>query len=181
MTNPSPNPSPHPGPNPSPRPGPNPSPRPGPNPSPGSDDAATADRALKAAHRAMWARGDYPSVAADLIARLGPLLVQQSGVGPGQRVLDVAAGTGNASIPAALTGAEVVASDLTPELLEVGRALAAERGVEIGWREADAEQLPFDDGEFDVVLSVVGIMFAPHHQAAATSCSASAGRAARSG
>ncbi|MFE5208123.1 class I SAM-dependent methyltransferase [Streptomyces sp. NPDC056600] len=134
---------------------------------PNADDAATADHALKAKHRAMWAQGDYPSIAADLIAGLGPLLVQQSGVGPGQRVLDVAAGTGNASIPAALTGAEVVASDLTPELLEVGRALAAERGVEVEWREADAERLPFGDAEFDVVLSVVGIMFAPHHQAAA--------------
>ena len=126
-----------------------------------------ADRALKARHRAMWALGDYPSLAADLLPPLGTALVEACGVGPGDRVLDVAAGSGNVAIPAAATGADVVASDLTPELFAVGRAQAAERGVELQWREADAEALPFPDGEFDVVLSSVGVMFAPHHQAAA--------------
>lgn len=82
-------------------------------------------------------------------------------------MLDVAAGTGNAAIPAALAGADVVACDLTPELLETGRSLAEELGVEVDWRQGDAEALPFDDGEFDVVLSCVGVMFAPHHQASA--------------
>ncbi len=122
---------------------------------------------LKDRHRAMWALGDYPSVAAEVIPDLGSALVRACRVGPGLRVLDVAAGTGNAAIPAALAGAEVVASDLTPSLLETGRALAAARGAAVDWREGDAEALPFADGSFDVVLSCVGVMFAPHHRAAA--------------
>ena len=126
-----------------------------------------ADRALKAKHRALWASGDYPAVAAELIAGLGPELVRASGVGAGQRVLDVAAGSGNAAIPAAEAGAIVTASDLTPELFEAGRRIAAERGVELEWVEADAEALPFAHNGFDAVISCVGAMFAPHHQAAA--------------
>jgi SAM-dependent methyltransferase len=130
-------------------------------------DAVEADRVLKAKHRAMWALGDYPAVAAEVISELGPVLVEACGVRRGDRVLDVAAGSGNVAIPAALTGADVVACDLTPELLEVGRRQAALRGAELEWREADAEALPFADGEFDTVLSCVGVMFAPHHQASA--------------
>jgi SAM-dependent methyltransferase len=126
-----------------------------------------ADQALKARHRAMWALGDYPGVAADVIPELGPALVAASGVRAGDRVLDVAAGTGNAAVPAALTGAHVVASDLTPELFEAGRAFAARHGTEVDWQEGDAEALPYADGAFDVVLSCVGVMFAPHHQRAA--------------
>jgi ubiquinone/menaquinone biosynthesis C-methylase UbiE len=83
------------------------------------------------------------------------------------RVLDVAAGTGNASIPAAERGASVTASDLTPELFEAGRVRAEAGGVELEWAEADAENLPFDDESFDVVMSSIGVMFAPHHQEAA--------------
>jgi SAM-dependent methyltransferase len=127
----------------------------------------TTDRALKAKHRAMWALGDYPAVAIDVIPELGPTLVAATGVRAGDRVLDVAAGTGNAAVPAALTGAEVVASDLTPELFVAGRQFAARNGVEITWEEGDAEALPYDDDSFDVVLSCVGVMFAPHHQIAA--------------
>ena len=130
-------------------------------------DRSDADRALKSRHRKMWALGDYPAVAADLIAELGPVLVAAAGVGPGDRVLDVAAGTGNVAVPAALTGAEVVASDLTPELFEAGRRVAKERGAELSWEEADAEALPYPDARFDAVLSCVGVMFAPHHQEAA--------------
>ena len=126
-----------------------------------------ADRALKAKHRTMWASGDYAAVAAEVVGALGPVLVEACGVGRGDKVLDVGAGTGNAAIPAALTGASVVASDLTPELLEIGRRRAEERGVELDWRQADAEALPFDDGEFDTVMSCIGVMFAPHHQASA--------------
>jgi ubiquinone/menaquinone biosynthesis C-methylase UbiE len=129
--------------------------------------AVDADRELKARHRAMWALGDYPAVATQVISELGRILVEASGVRPGDRVLDVAAGSGNVAVPAALAGASVVASDLTPELFDTGRRLAAEAGADIEWREADAEALPFADGEFDTVLSCVGVMFAPHHQASA--------------
>ncbi|MYS90283.1 MULTISPECIES: class I SAM-dependent methyltransferase [Streptomyces] len=131
------------------------------------NSATEADRALKAKHRAMWAQGDYPSLAAEVIPGLGAVLVEACGVRSGQRVLDVGAGSGNAAIPAALAGAEVVASDLTPELFEAGRRVAGQQGVELSWQEADAEALPFGDAEFDTVLSCVGVMFAPHHQRAA--------------
>jgi ubiquinone/menaquinone biosynthesis C-methylase UbiE len=130
-------------------------------------NAADADRALKQKHRAMWAQGDYPTLASDLISELGAVLVEACGIRPGQRVLDVAAGAGNAAIPAAMMGAEVIASDLTPELFDAGRDHAAARGATLQWREADAESLPFPDNEFDVVMSCLGVMFAPHHQAAA--------------
>ncbi len=130
-------------------------------------ETADEDRALKARHRTMWALGDYPEVAQTVIPTLGSVLVDACGVRSGERVLDVAAGSGNVALPAAVTGAQVVASDLTPELFDEGRRLAGARGVEVEWREADAENLPFDDGEFDAVLSCVGVMFAPHHQAAA--------------
>lgn len=130
-------------------------------------NAAEADRALKSAHRAMWALGDYAAIASEVIPHLGADLAEACGVRRGMRVLDVAAGPGNAAIPAALTGASVVASDLTPELLEAGRREAARRGADLEWRQADAEALPFADGEFDVVMSCLGVMFAPHHQASA--------------
>jgi ubiquinone/menaquinone biosynthesis C-methylase UbiE len=128
---------------------------------------AGADRALKARHRTMWGLGDYASVARDVIAALGPLLVEAAGIRAGQRVLDVAAGTGNVAIPAALAGADVVASDLTPELLDLGRREAERRGVTLRWEVGDAEALQYETGSFDVVTSCVGVMFAPHHQPAA--------------
>ncbi|MEU9626188.1 class I SAM-dependent methyltransferase [Streptomyces luteogriseus] len=131
------------------------------------NSAVEADRALKSKHRAMWAQGDYPSLAAEVIPELGAILAEACGVRSGQRVLDVGAGSGNAAIPAALTGADVVASDLTPELFEAGRRVAEKQGARLTWQEADAEALPFGDAEFDTVLSCVGVMFAPHHQQAA--------------
>jgi SAM-dependent methyltransferase len=130
-------------------------------------DPLTADTALKARHRAMWASGDYAHVAIHDIPELGRVLVEAAGVRRDDRVLDVAAGTGNAAVPAALTGADVVASDLTPELFPAGRDFAARAGAELAWEEGDAEALPYADGTFDVVLSCVGVMFAPHHQQAA--------------
>lgn len=132
-----------------------------------SSDTTTIDNTLAARHRAVWASGDYPAIATDLVAPLGPVLVEAAGIGPGDRVLDVAAGTGNVAIPAAQTGASVVASDLTPELLAVGERIAAGRGAVLEWRQANAEQLPFADNDFDVVTSAIGVMFAPHHRAAA--------------
>ncbi|MBB4714372.1 class I SAM-dependent methyltransferase [Streptomyces luteogriseus] len=131
------------------------------------NSAAEADRALKSKHRAMWAQGDYPSLAAEVIPELGAILAEACGVRSGLRVLDVGAGSGNAAIPAALTGADVVASDLTPELFEAGRRVAEKQGARLTWQEADAEALPYGDAEFDTVLSCVGVMFAPHHQQAA--------------
>jgi len=125
------------------------------------------DPEVIARHRAMWATGDYPSMVETFLLPLGPRLVEMCGIGPGMRVLDVAAGTGNASIPAAKTGADVTASDLTPELLEAGRARAQAEGVELEWTEANAEQLQFEDASFDVVMSSIGAMFAPRHQAVA--------------
>ena len=122
------------------------------------------DSELKARHRKMWASGDYPQMVETFLLPLGPRLVEACGIGPGMKVLDVATGTGNAAIPAAATGAEVIASDLTPELFEAGRKRAAAEGVELDWVEADAENLPFADQSFDVVMSSIGAMFAPRHQ-----------------
>ena len=130
-------------------------------------DSKDANNELKARHRAMWASGDYPSMVETFLLPLGPRLVEACEIGPGMRVLDVAAGTGNAAIPAAASGATVIASDLTPELFDAGRARATAEGVELEWAEADAEDLPFEDASFDAVISSIGVMFAPHHEAAA--------------
>jgi SAM-dependent methyltransferase len=130
-------------------------------------DLGEADQALKTKHRAVWASGNYATVVNDIVHELGPILVEAAGIKSGDLVLDVAAGTGNAAIPAAQTGAQVIASDLTPELMEVGKKWAAEVGVELTWETADAEALPYGDGAFDAVLSCLGVMFAPHHQPAA--------------
>ena len=126
-----------------------------------------SDVQIKSAHRRMWASGDYPAVATEVVPELGRVLVHELGVQPEEKVLDVAAGAGNAAIPAARAGAHVTATDLTPELLDVGRRDATVAGVDVTWLEADAERLPFDDGSFDVALSAVGVMFTPSHQRSA--------------
>jgi len=113
-----------------------------------------------------WALGDYDRIAA-LVADLGTEVVAAADIGPGMRVLDVGAGTGNAALPAAVAGAEVVATDVTPELLAVGERHARDRGLTLRWEVADAQALPFADGEFDAVLSCIGAMFAPDHAATA--------------
>ena len=128
---------------------------------------ADADRQVKAAARQAWGLGDYHRFAKATIWEVGPVLVEACGISPGQRVLDVAAGTGNAAIRAAQAGATVVASDLTPENFEAGRREAAAQKVDLDWVEADAEALPFADGEFDVVTSSFGAIFAPNHQTVA--------------
>lgn len=130
-------------------------------------DADDDDAALKDRNRAIWASGDYAAMVEAYLLPLGARLVQAAGITAGERVLDVACGTGNAALPAALAGADVVASDLTPELLDAGRARAAQAGAELRWVAADAERLPFDEASFDVVMSSIGVMFAPDQQAAA--------------
>lgn len=114
------------------------------------------------AARKLWSSGDYPS-AMHLIAGVGPRVVEAAGVTGDDVVLDVACGSGNATIPAAKIGAKTTGLDITPELIEAGKKNAAEEGVEIEWVEGDAQELPFDDASFDVVLSVFGCMFAPDH------------------
>jgi SAM-dependent methyltransferase len=122
---------------------------------------------IKEKHQAIWASGDYAAVAREVIPALGRILVDACDVQAGERVLDVAAGSGNAAIPAARRGALVVASDLTLELLERGRTEAYRAGIRLAWEQGDCEALPYADASFDVVMSSVGVMFAPHHQAAA--------------
>ncbi|HYF25991.1 MAG TPA: methyltransferase domain-containing protein [Baekduia sp.] len=122
--------------------------------------------AMKAGARTMWASGNYDAMVGQLLP-MGEVCAEAAGAAPGIRLLDVAAGSGNTAVAAARRGAQVVASDLTPELFEAGRRRAAEAQVAIEWVEADAEDLPFDDGGFDAVTSTVGVMFAPRQSVAA--------------
>ncbi|MBV8539619.1 MAG: methyltransferase domain-containing protein [Pseudonocardiales bacterium] len=123
--------------------------------------------ALKVQTRETWARGDYRKVSG-LLMPAAEALVQALDVGPGQTVLDVAAGTGNVALAAARRGAAVTAADLTLRMLELGRARAEVEGIEVSWVEADAEDLPFADGSFDFVTSAFGVMFAPRPEAVVT-------------
>lgn len=127
----------------------------------------SVDAEIKAQARAAWALGDYHRFAKATVWECGSTLVEACGITAGERVLDVAAGTGNTAIRAAEAGADVVASDLTPENFESGRREARGRGVELDWVEADAEALPFEDDSFDVVTSSFGAIFAPDQQAVA--------------
>jgi SAM-dependent methyltransferase len=122
---------------------------------------------MKQLTRATWAAGNFGEVARRGLWGVGERIVQRVGVGKNERVLDVACGTGNAAIRAAQAGGHVVGLDLTPELFETGRRLAAEAGVSVDWVEGDAEAIPYDDNSFDVVLSTFGCMFAPRHRVAA--------------
>jgi ubiquinone/menaquinone biosynthesis C-methylase UbiE len=123
---------------------------------------------LKEKHRAIWDSGDYGDVARRLVAEVGEVTVARAGVGPGMEVLDVACGTGNATIPAAQAGAaRVVGLDLAPRLLAEARERADAAGVDIELVEGDCEALPFEDGSFDRVVSAIGIQFAPRHEATA--------------
>ncbi len=122
--------------------------------------------AMKQQARATWAAGDFDAVV-PFIWEVGGVAAEAGRCGSGDRVLDIAAGSGNAAIQAAMRGADVVASDLTPELFEPGRRRASDNGVELEWVEADAAELPFEDASFDVALSTFGIMFAPRQSVAA--------------
>ena len=123
--------------------------------------------ALKQGARAAWAAGDYPDIARKQLWEIGPRIVTAAGIRPGEDVLDVACGTGNVALRAAQAGATVTALDLTPELFEAGRVLAAEAQVTVDWVHGDAEDLPFADATFDVVTSSFGCMFAPRHRVVA--------------
>ena len=124
--------------------------------------------AHKQVERRTWATGDYDAMMrTEGLYAVGARLVDTVGVHPGETVLDVACGTGNATIPAAQAGGQVTGVDLTPELLEVAGQRATRAGVEIALREGDAEELPFDDGHFEVVVSSFGSMFAPRHEVVA--------------
>lgn len=118
---------------------------------------------FKARQRAVWEAGAYEDLSTH-IADVGELVVARAGIQPGMSVLDVACGTGNAARPAARAGARVTALDLAPRLLEIGQDKARAAGLEIEWTEGDAENLPFEDGRFERVLSTFGHMFAPRHQ-----------------
>jgi ubiquinone/menaquinone biosynthesis C-methylase UbiE len=122
---------------------------------------------MKQGARAAWAAGDYAAIARRQLWPVGERVVRRTAVAPGEDVLDVACGTGNAALRAAQAGARVTGVDITPELLAVGRELAADEGVAIGFVEGDAEALPVEDESCDVVLSVFGCMFAPRHAVAA--------------
>ena len=122
---------------------------------------------FKQRSRATWAAGDFPQVARREVWDVGERIVQRVGIGKGEQVLDVACGSGNVAIRAAQAGGQVIGVDLTPELFEAGRRLAAEADVTVDWVEGDAEALPFEGESFDVVLSTFGAMFAPRHQVAA--------------
>jgi ubiquinone/menaquinone biosynthesis C-methylase UbiE len=108
----------------------------------------------------MWALGDYTEVARYL-EPYAEALAGFAKVQPGSEVLDVAAGNGNFAIAAARRGARVIATDLTPAMIELGRLRTEAANLDVEWREADAEALPFADGRFDLVASVFGAMFAP--------------------
>jgi SAM-dependent methyltransferase len=113
---------------------------------------------LTARARTMWSLGRYDELVAPRIAPAARALCDAAQVGAGTRVLDVAAGTGNVAVAALERGAEVVASDISPHLIEQGRARTGDR---CAWHEADARELPFADGSFDAVLSNFGAIFAP--------------------
>jgi ubiquinone/menaquinone biosynthesis C-methylase UbiE len=122
--------------------------------------------AFKDGQRKMWTAGDYPELAQG-IQSASDRLVERVGTKPGENVLDVATGSGNAAIASALAGAKVTGLDLTPKLLEAARVRAGEAGLEIDFVEGDAEELPFPDASFDRVTSCFGVMFAPRHKRAA--------------
>jgi len=126
-----------------------------------TDDGALAR--LKAAHRTTWAIGDYPSIAEHIAQTMPTHVITAAGIEPGDRVLDVATGTGNVALIAARDAATVTGLDLTPELLDVARQRARAVSAKVEFVEGDCEALPFRENSYDRVLSVVGVQFAPRH------------------
>jgi SAM-dependent methyltransferase len=122
--------------------------------------------AVKSRQQATWSAGDY-AVIGTTLSITGEMLCEAVDLRAGQRVLDVAAGNGNATMAAARRWADVTSTDYVPALLERGRARAAAERLPVVFQEADAEQLPFANGSFDVVLSVFGVMFTANQERAA--------------
>jgi len=129
-----------------------------PTPAAGTPDYA----AIKQRQQATWASGDFAIIGVTLQI-VGESLAEAADIRAGERVIDIAAGNGNATLAAARRFARVTSTDYVPALLEKGRARAAAEGLQVDFREADAEALPFYDGSFDVALSTFGTMFAPDH------------------
>jgi SAM-dependent methyltransferase len=121
---------------------------------------------LKQRHAVVWGSGPYQGVT-ETITDIHQAVIERLDPQPGQRLLDVASGTGAVAELAATTGAEVVGVDIAPALIEQAKERAAERGLDIDYRVGDAEALDFEDGSFDLVTSTCGVMFAPDHQAVA--------------
>jgi SAM-dependent methyltransferase len=121
---------------------------------------------MKQGMRWMWSLGDYGELA-PMLEPAAEAIVEACDPQPGTQLLDIAAGTGNVAVLAARRGAHVTASDLTPRMIELGRARSEAERLEIDWVEADAEALPFGDGRFDVVTSAFGAMFAPRPEVTA--------------
>src|SRR5215212_150686 len=111
----------------------------------------------------MWGTGDFKAVA-EKIAGAGETRGEAASIEPGMDVLDVACGTGNATVPAAKLGARVTGLDFSPGLLAIAREHGADSMVEVEWIEGDAQALPFEDDSFDRVISCFGQMFAPDHK-----------------
>jgi ubiquinone/menaquinone biosynthesis C-methylase UbiE len=124
--------------------------------------AAPDFAAIKQRQQTTWASGDFAVIGVTLQI-VGESLAEAADIRAGERVLDVAAGNGNATLAAARRFAEVTSTDYVPELLAKGSARAAAEGLEVTFRTADAEDLPFADGSFDVALSTFGAMFTPDH------------------
>ena len=122
--------------------------------------------AVKARQRAMWGSGDY-AVIGTTLQIVGEQLSEAADVSSGERVLDVAAGNGNATLAAARRFARVTSTDYVPDLLDRGRRRAEADGLEVAFEVADAEALPYADASYDVVLSSFGVMFSPDHARAA--------------
>ncbi|HMM74741.1 MAG TPA: class I SAM-dependent methyltransferase [Gammaproteobacteria bacterium] len=129
-------------------------------------DAGAALAAVKARQRETWKAGDYAAIGTTLQI-VGEQLCETLDLRAGSRVLDVAAGNGNATLAAARRFCAVTSTDYVPDLLERGAARARAEGLEIRFLEADAEALPFADDDFDVVLSTFGVMFTPDQPRAA--------------
>jgi ubiquinone/menaquinone biosynthesis C-methylase UbiE len=124
--------------------------------------AAPDYAAIKHRQQATWASGDFALIGVTLQI-VGESLAEAADIRSGERVLDVAAGNGNATLAAARRFAEVTSTDYVSALLDKGRARAAAEGLQVNFRIADAEDLPFEDGSFDAALSTFGAMFTPDH------------------